>query len=65
MVPIVVLLLKHLIQNPQKWKKGFVKTFTNIHEYYPDPSNPDPSRRKNKTEMEAAILKEVENDQYT
>lgn len=64
MVPIIVLLLKHLIQNPQKWVKGFKKTFGNKVEYYPDPSSVDPSRRKNMEEMEAAILKEVENEQY-
>ena len=65
MVPIIIFLVKDFVQNSDKWKKGFAKTFGNRIEYLPDPSSADPSRRKTNLEMEAAILKEVENDQYT
>ena len=63
MVPIFVFLIKHFVKNPGKWVQGFKKKFANVIEYYPDPSYVDPSRRKTDMEMEAAIVKEMEQDQ--
>jgi len=62
MVPIIGFLVAHLIKNPSMWTAGFKKRFTNLIEYYPDPSSKDPSRRKNDREMEVDILKELESE---
>ena len=62
MAPIVIWLVRDLIRNPSKWLQGFKKKLGNIHEYYPDPSYADPSRRKSGREIETEILKEIGED---
>ena len=56
MIPVFAWLLKDLILNPMGWFQGFKNKFTNPHEYHPDPSMVDPSRRKTPEETEEYIL---------
>lgn len=58
MLPIIIFMVKDLIQNPSAWKEGFKNRLTNLHDYHPDPSRVDPSRRKSPEEMEMVIMKE-------
>ncbi|XP_057312121.1 sodium-dependent neutral amino acid transporter B(0)AT3-like isoform X2 [Hydractinia symbiolongicarpus] len=63
MIPTIAWLIMNFVKNPQKWVDGFKSKLSNIHEYYPDPSYPDPSRRKSGREIETQILKEIEEEE--
>lgn len=63
MIPTIAWLVMNFVKNPQKWVDGFKSKLLNIHEYYPDPSYPDPSRRKSGREIETQILKEIEEEE--
>ena len=60
MVPIIVFLVKDFVLNRDKWIDGFKRKLLNPHEYLPDPSLKDPSRRKTPEEMEQDVQKDME-----
>ena len=60
MVPIVVFLVKDFVLNRDKWIDGFKRKLLNPHEYLPDPSLKDPSRRKTPEEIEQYVQKDME-----
>ena len=60
MIPTIIWLVIDFAKSPSKWIQGFRSTFSNPHEYHPDPSYLDPSRRKSPEEVEIAILKETD-----
>ena len=62
MVPIIVVLVLHAVRNPDKWIRGFKKTFSNPHNFLPDPCMLDPSRKRTSQEVEAAIMEEIRTD---
>ena len=64
MVPIVVWLVMDLARNPRAWLKKVSIKLSNKYEYHPDPVRVDPTRKKDKKDIETVILKELELEEH-